>query len=102
MPSLRLARLPLFVSIAAAFSLVGCASTQPQPLTAQEIAAVNTADREQAKKDVEPLRGALSLDEAIARAVKYNLERRTRLMEETLALGQLDVGNYDMLPKLVA
>jgi len=49
-----------------------------------------------------PIKAPLSLEEAIARALKYNLERRSRMMEEAIALNQLDVSHYDMLPKLVA
>ena len=54
------------------------------------------------RKDVEPITGPLTLDQALARALKYNLERRAKMMEEALALNQLDVSHYDMLPKLVA
>lgn len=46
--------------------------------------------------------GPLTLDEAIARALKYNLDRRVRLLEEALALRQLDVTQFDTLPKLMA
>jgi outer membrane protein TolC len=42
------------------------------------------------------------LAEAMARALKYNLDHRTRMMEEALAIGQLDLSRYDMLPKLTA
>lgn len=80
----------------------GCASLTPQPLTGPELQATSGADRQRAQQDVEPLQGALTLEEAIARAIKYNLERRARVMEESLASGQLEVGNYDLLPKLVA
>ena len=54
------------------------------------------------RKDVEPIRGPLTLDEAMARALKYNLDRRTKMMEEALAMGQLDVSKFDMLPKIMA
>lgn len=82
--------------------LGGCASLAPEPLTAPQIAAASAADRQHIEQDIEPLRGPLALEEAIARAIKYNLERRTRIMEEAVALGQLEVGNFDLLPKLVA
>ena len=51
---------------------------------------------------VEPLQGPLSLEEAIARALKYNLDRRVRMMEEALAMGQLEVSKFDVLPKVMA
>lgn len=80
----------------------GCASLKPQPVSPPELQAVTTADRARAVEGVPPLEGPLTLEEAMARAIKYNLERRTRAMEEALALGQLDAGNFDLLPKLVA
>ncbi|MDD5250972.1 MAG: TolC family protein [Rhodocyclaceae bacterium] len=86
---------------AATLFLSGCSSLEPVPLTTQEVAAASAADESQIQK-VEPLTGSLTLEEAIARAIKYNLERRVRSMEEALAAGQLEVANYDMLPKLVA
>ncbi|NML18672.1 TolC family protein [Azohydromonas sp. G-1-1-14] len=88
--------------LVAALLLSGCASLVPQPLTPDEITATSAADREQMQRAVEPLQGALTLEEAMARAVKYNLERRTRVLEQALAQGQLDVGRYEQLPKLMA
>jgi len=82
--------------------LAACGSIEPTPIAAQELTRTNAVDRDAARKDVEPLREALTLDEAIARALKYNLDRRARLMEEALALNQLDVSKLDMLPKLMA
>ena len=91
------------LSILAASLLVsGCVGIRPSPLTPEEIAATNRSDREAARAMIEPVDHALTLEESIARALKYNLERRTRLMEETIALNQLDLSRYDMLPKLVA
>lgn len=49
-----------------------------------------------------PLNGPLSLDEAIARAVKYNAERHYRAMEEAVATNTFEAGKFDMLPKLIA
>lgn len=92
----------LLVALAGAVVLSGCASLRPEPLTANEITATSAADRQAASVGVEPLRGPLSLEEAIARAIKHNLARRTRLMEEAVAQGQLDASRFDMWPRLVA
>ncbi len=83
-------------------ALGACASLTPQPLTTEEIATVSAADRALARQDVEPLQGPLTLEEAIARAVKYNLGQRAHRMEEAVANGQLDASRYDLLPKLMA
>jgi outer membrane protein TolC len=96
------APITLAASLAAVLALSGCGTTRLEPLTAGELARVSAADRQRAQQDVEPLGNSLTLEEALARAIKYNLGRRTRLMEEALAQGQLDVVSYDMLPKLVA
>lgn len=82
--------------------LSGCAQIQPVALTQQNMQAQLQQDAESMRKDVEPLAGPLTLDEAMARALKYNLDRRAKMMEEALALGQLDVAKFDMLPKLLA
>lgn len=80
----------------------GCANVQPVALTPQDMQAQQKKDAETMRKDVEPITGPLTLDEAIARALKYNLDRRSRMMEEALAMGQMDVSKFDMLPKIMA
>ena len=83
-------------------ALVGCASVVPVPLSQQELVGANQTDSVAVRHNAEPLDAPLTLNEALARALKYNLERRTRLMEEAIALKQLDVSKLDMLPKLMA
>jgi outer membrane protein TolC len=48
------------------------------------------------------VQGPISLEEVMARALKYNLDSRVKLMEEAVAQRQLDLSNFDLLPKLVA
>ena len=88
-------------SLAVLGALNGCAVT-PQPLSIEEQQQITSRDRSAAQRDVEPLQGPLTLSDAVARALKYNLDHRTRLMEQAVALGQFDLSRYDMLPKLVA
>ncbi|GLT21326.1 hypothetical protein GCM10007933_07780 [Zoogloea oryzae] len=88
-------------SVLLAALLAGC-STVPTPFTVEDQKEIAAADRKAAAANVEPLTGPLTLADAIARGIKYNLDHRTRMMEEALAIGQLDLGRYDMLPKLVA
>lgn len=85
-------------------ALGGCAQFRvaPKPLDERTLAVATKADREEALRQSEPVRGALSLEEAMARALKYNLDRRAKLMEEALAMRQFDASQFDMLPKLVA
>ncbi len=95
--SFKLAATMLAVGVLAA-----CGTVAPTPVEQPELKKINQADTAAMRKDVEPVKGPLTLDEALARALKYNLDRRTRLMEEALAFHQLDVTQFDMLPKLVA
>lgn len=92
----------LTLALAAVIALAGCSSIEPRPFTEQALTEQSSADRIAAQTDVEPIVGALTLDQAMARALKYNLDRRSRMMEEALAFRQLDVARYDMLPKLLA
>ena len=89
------------VAVACALG-AGCANVAPVALTQQDMQAQQQKDGVNLRKDVEPITGPLTLDEAMARALKYNLDRRSKQMEEALALGQLDVNKYDMLPKVLA
>lgn len=83
-------------------ALSACSSIAPAALTQEALTQTNQSDQRAAQQGVEPVQGALTLDQALARALKYNLDRRSRLMEEALALNQLDVSRFDMLPRLMA
>lgn len=96
-PALR--KLPLAALIIAV--LGGCAVT-PEPVAPAERSARAKEDVQTLFKDMEPIKGDLSLHEAFARALKYNYDYRLRSMERTMASAQLDVANYDMLPRLTA
>jgi outer membrane protein TolC len=84
--------------------LSGCSTIDIESarLSNQEIKTTLAADKAKLSSDVEPLNGPLSLDEAIARAIKYNADRRYKAMEEAVAMGTFEAGQYDMLPKLIA
>ena len=97
-----LPRRPLSALALVSLLATGCASVNPVVLNKASLAESNAQDTTALRKDVDPITGALTLDEAIARALKYNLDRRTKLMEEAMALGQLDVTKFDMLPKVLA
>lgn len=86
-----------------AVSVLGaCSALSPSPVSLNELQQTNQTDAAAIRQDVEPVSAPLTLDEAMARALKYNLDRRARLMEEAIALKQLDVTQFDKLPKLIA
>ncbi len=77
----------------------GC-TVLPIPLDRAERDKLGSDARESLFVGQEPIAGPLTLSEAIARAIKYQAEYRVRLMEEAASLGQLDVAQFDLLPKL--
>ena len=91
----------LCACVSALSLMTGCAIS-PSPYTAEEKSAQSSADMIDMFKGGEPLTGPMTLSDAIARAIKYNLDRRSRVMEQALALGQLDVDSFELLPKLAA
>ncbi|MFM8575573.1 MAG: TolC family protein [Limnohabitans sp.] len=93
---------PRLMALATALLLAGCATVEPNTYDSGALARETQADRQAIAGGVEPITAPLTLDEALARALKYNLERRARMMEEALARGQLDVSRFDMLPKVMA
>lgn len=77
----------------------GCAVTS-QPIDRSVSEQRAKSDLQSMFKDQEPLSGPLTLHEAMARAVKYNLEGRLKVMEEALSKRQLDLASFDMLPRM--
>lgn len=96
------AKAVLVVGMAASLAILSGCSVAPQELTRTEMMEINRLDRIEARKDMPAIRAPLTLEGAIARALKYNLDHRTRLLEEALAAGVFDASKFDMLPKLLA
>ncbi|WP_370526167.1 TolC family protein [Pantoea sp. Ap-967] len=95
-------RAPLKIAVGfMAMGLSACAIT-PEPLTLEQQLAQASADRSRMFDNQEPVTQAIDLDQAMARAVKYNLQQRLALMERALEDNLLDQQSYDLLPKLAA
>lgn len=92
----------LLATSLAVFTLAGCANLKPEALQDADIVKQAQTVKGKQTAAVEAINGPLSLEEAIARAVKYNAERQVRIMEEAMAYGTLDLANFDMLPKFMA
>ena len=86
---------------ALAIALAGCSSLSPKPFTTEQIKERVAADRQEMYADQEPIAGPISFNEAAARALKYNLDYRLKLMENALAKGLMDVTRWDMMPRLL-
>lgn len=81
--------------------LAGCAVTT-KPMLQEDVKKRVSLDRDAMYKDQEPLNSSITVEDAMARAIKYNLDHRLKIMESALALRQTDLMTFDMLPKLVA
>ena len=91
----------LFALSALVVALNGCAVTS-DPITKKESEQRSQQDRVAMFSQQEPVTAPITLYDAMARALKYNLESRLKVMESALAQQQLDLSRYDMLPKLAA
>ncbi|WP_293753186.1 TolC family protein [Limnohabitans sp. Rim8] len=85
----------------AAFILAGCSSLTPHPLEDKAVRDRAAADRVKMFDQQEPISAAITLDEAIARSLKYNLDLRLKKMEVAINEQLHEVSKYDMLPNLV-
>ena len=97
----KLPNLPALVALAAALFLAGC-TVSPKLATQEEVRERVKSDTERMYVNQAPISGPVSLEEAIARTLKYNLDYRLKKMESALALGLTDYASYDTLPKLLA
>jgi outer membrane protein TolC len=87
------------VCIATAGLVSGCA-INPKPVTQEERVARAAADLEALFAGQEAVTGGITLAEAMARAIKYNLDHRVKLMEEAVTQAEAKVARMDMLPDL--
>ena len=81
--------------------MAGC-SIEPLPLTDPELDSAGLEWSVRAAADHERISRPLSLYEAMARALKYNLSARTEALEAAYMLRKLDLASADQLPQLVA
>jgi outer membrane protein TolC len=88
-------------AIACSVALVGCA-VRPEPLTFDQLNTITVSNTERVTLGQEPVHGAISLYEAMARALKYNLDARVEIMQTQLRTTELRLSHYNMLPNAVA
>ena len=91
----------LLITSALGMGLIGC-TTVPSAITENDAAAQATAMRAKISAQQEPVAQSISLYEAMARSLKYNLDHRVSMMELDLSKADYDVSRYDLLPKVVA
>lgn len=92
---------PKLTALLIATLISGCAVT-PKKATQEEVTARVKADFATMHEGHEAVTKPIDLEEAVARALKYNLDYRLKKMESAMALGIADASKYDMWPKLLA
>ena len=93
-----------FLTTSAAVLLSASCSVDPEPLSDWERAIrVDTDIHEMFQEQRSNIITApISLYDAMARALKYNLNARLKLMENALSAKQFDLSSIDMLPAISA
>jgi len=81
--------------------LSGC-TLAPKTFTAAELSAAADERLVSYTADQESITEAISLYEAMARAIKYNLDYKVEMMEEALRSRELRQARFDLLPEIVA
>lgn len=92
--------LPGLALLVSALVLAGC-TVSPKLATQEEVRDRVKSDTNKMYVNQPPISAPVTLEEAIARTLKYNLDYRLKKMESALALGLTDYSSYDMLPKLL-
>ena len=95
---MKTATLALVISAAL---LAGC-SAKPDLIGDDELNAFISRNAENLMANQEAIKGPIGLYEAMARALKYNLDYRVEMMNTTLAARAADVKSAAMLPSVVA
>lgn len=88
-------------ALASALWLAGCAVT-PEPLNMSDALGSGHADQKTLAEATQAPTARITLEEAMARALLHNRERRVQMMESAMASHQLAVSRFDMLPQLAA
>ena len=83
-----------------AIFLVSCVA-KPERLDSASLSSFAEDKLKRVTANQEPISGPISLYEAMARAIKYNLDFHVELYNELLESRQLTTANLEMLPQLV-
>ncbi|HET7057197.1 MAG TPA: TolC family protein [Nitrospiraceae bacterium] len=89
------------VVLIALLSLTGCL-VRPHALNRDEIKTRAVKDFEAISSIDEPITKPIDLYEAIARALKYNLDAKVKAIQVQLAHQQLNIAHYSLLPQVSA
>lgn len=90
------------LTVAVSAALLGACTVAPLPLKDETVAETASQDSSAIYDAQQPISGSVGLYQAMARALKYNLQHRVSRMEQALASRNFDLVRLDMLPALNA
>ncbi|WP_188661331.1 TolC family protein [Terasakiella brassicae] len=85
--------------MSSALVLAGCSVT-PEPLTMEDHLQRIERDSKALFANQEKIDAPITLYDAMARALKYNLDQRLKLMETVLSRKNLTMANFSLLPQM--
>jgi outer membrane protein, multidrug efflux system len=91
----------VIIGVTTLLTMSGCL-IKPRPMDTEEIHARAVKDFLAISDIEEPVSGPIGLYEAMARAVKYNLDAKVKAIQVQLAHQQLNVAHYSLLPQVAA
>ena len=91
----------LFSCAIASMLLTGC-TLRPTPITPTQMEKMAAADQKMLSASQKPVTKSITLYDAMARAIKYNLKHRLSRMEEALSDKKITSAAWDTLPRLAA
>lgn len=89
-----------FVGSLTILGLVAGCSVTPEPMTAEDRSARSAADLERINQMEYVPAQPITLNQAIARAVAFNLQRRVKEIEREIEDAELQTKSFEMLPSL--
>jgi len=82
-------------------ALAACTIT-PERVSVEQLGVFASDKLKRVTANQEPVRGPIDLYEAMARALKYNLDTKVEIKERALRIKNLDLASYKLLPDFVS
>ena len=82
--------------------LLGGCAISPVALTEDEVTAGAQDKLARVTSEQEPITGSIDIYQAMARALKYNLDHKVEIFESSLRISELDLAHFNLLPNVVA
>ena len=94
-------KFPFIWTVPVVLIAAGC-TVRTEPLTPEANAVFGHEKLVRATANQEPITGSIDLYDAMARALKYNLDTKVEIMQAALKTREADLVSYSALPKVVA